>query len=224
MAKTKLKNKEHDDCWNSIGVWGSAENRCDRLSEVIHCRNCDVFSQAGRTVFERQPPVGYVTQWRNEIANQQKENNNETTGIILFRLLDEWFAFPAALLQEIAEQRELHRVPHNDNPHIAGVVNIGGEINVCYSLASLMGVGRLVKEENVYQRLMVVKVDGERYIFPVSEISGLTHYGKEEILPPPATLGSEKSSFVNGIYTFQNNQVAVLDIEQVCRALGGAIT
>ena len=149
MVKRKTISKEHNDCWNTIGVWSSVQEKCERLAQVVHCRNCDVFSQAGREVLERKPPGGYVTQWRNEIAHQQEEKDATLTGVMTFRIGDEWFAVTARSLQEIAELRTIHRVPHNDNPHVAGIVNIGGEVDICYSLGNLLGVKRQEKNDSV---------------------------------------------------------------------------
>ena len=57
-------------CWRRIGVWGSERPRCIELEKVVHCRNCAVFAQAAREVFERRlqtsvsapmPPLSAVT-------------------------------------------------------------------------------------------------------------------------------------------------------------------
>lgn len=224
MVKRKVTSKKYNDCWNKIGVWSSASEKCERLSQVVHCRNCDVFSQAGREVLDRRPPGGYVTQWRNEIAHQQEEIDKSLQGLMTFRIGKEWFAVPAKSLQEIAELRIIHRVPHNDNPYIAGIVNIGGEVDICYSLGNFLGVDKYKNESNVFQRLMVINYYGDRYIFPVSEISGMTRYGESDVLPVPSTLGGEKSSFVDGMFVSNKTHIAILNIEQICLSLGGIAT
>lgn len=222
MAKRKATKKKHNDCWNTIGVWSSVPEKCERLSQVVHCRNCDVFSQAGREVLERTPPGGYVTQWRKEIAHQQGESDTTLTGVMTFRIAEEWFAVPAKTLQEIAEQRTIHRVPHNDNPHVVGIVNIGGEVDICYSLGDFLGLSKQANVINAYERLMVVIYNGDRYIFPVNEVSGMTRYGEADVLPVPATLGGDKSSYVDGMFVMGKTHIAILNIEQICQTLEGA--
>lgn len=219
MAKKLMKAKKYNDCWNTIGVWSSAPEKCERLLQEVHCRNCDVFSRAGREVLERNPPGGYVTQWRKDIAEKIVKSDPGLTGVITFRLGNEWFAISAISLQEVAELRKIHRVPHNVNPHIAGIVNIGGEIDICYSLGNLLGVEKGGNQERSYQRLMVLNYQGHRYIFPVSEVSGMTRYGDADIVSAPSTLGSEKSSFINDIILFDRKHIAVLNVDQVCNGL-----
>lgn len=219
MAKRNKKN--HEDCWNKIGVWSTSPEKCERLLQVIHCRNCDIFSKAGREVLERNAPGGYVTQWQKEIAHQKQEISELTHGVMMFRIGNEWFAISAGSLQEIAELRKIHNVPHNENPNIRGVVNIGGEVDICYSLANLLEITKHEDGEGNYQRLMVISYQAERYIFPVSEVRGMIHYGESDVLTAPSTLGPKKSSLINGIFMVDKNSVAILDADQICRTLGG---
>lgn len=220
MAKRIVNKKNRISCWNTIGVWGKSTERCERLAQVVHCRNCEVFSQAGREVLERKPPSGYVTQWRNEIAHQQEEANPSFSGVITFRLGNEWFAIQAKSLQEVARLRTIHRIPHNSNPYIAGVVNIGGEIIACYSLGRLLGVDRKDTENHGYQRLMVINYQGESYIFPVSEISGMARFSESDIVPAPATLDAERLSLIDSMVLSNKQHIAILNVDQVCRSFG----
>lgn len=219
MAKRRTKDRVYDDCWNTVGVWSTVAEKCDRLQQVVHCRNCEVFSRAGREVLEQKPPAGYITQWRNEIAHQQEKNDESLIGVMTFRIGEEWFALPAKCIQEIAELRKIHRVPHSDNPRIGGIVNIGGEVNICYSLGSLLGV-KNDKNEDTDQRLLVVNYNGDRYIFPVNEVSGMARYGESDLIPVPATLGEEKLSIVSGMIEINKKHIALLDVDQVCQLLG----
>lgn len=209
----------HQDCWNTIGVWGDVYPRCERLATAVHCRNCEVYAQAGRNVFERRPPKGYVTQWRNSLADAQQARDKAETGIMVFRLGQEWYAVPAALLQEVAERRPIHRVPHNDNPYIAGVVNIGGEVRICYSLTALLGAGEFDIAE--IHRLLVVEVDSQRYVFPVNEVSGLIRCNMDELSAPPATLAERQASLVVGICDTETNKIGVLDMHNIDQQLQG---
>lgn len=220
MAKAEVTKNRLNDCWNTIGVWSTAEDRCERLNEVIHCRNCDVFSRAGREVLERNAPGGYIAQWQKTIAAQEEGSKSALPGVMIFRLGDEWFAVSAQSLQEIADKRVIRRVPHNENPHIAGVVNIGGEIVVCYSMAELLGVDRREDAQNSYTRLMVVACFDEKYIFPVNEVMGMTRFLEEDVLPIPATLGEEKSQFIEKIFLHDNKHITMLRIENICQSIG----
>ena len=57
IAETDALGTAIDDCWNRIGVWGTETPRCPKLEDVVHCRNCEVYSAAGRLVLERRLPL-----------------------------------------------------------------------------------------------------------------------------------------------------------------------
>ncbi|HTJ92190.1 MAG TPA: chemotaxis protein CheW [Pararobbsia sp.] len=40
-----------DDCWNRIGVQG--DRTCERLTDVVHCRNCSVYAHAAMSLLDR---------------------------------------------------------------------------------------------------------------------------------------------------------------------------
>lgn len=221
MAKKLNQVNKYHDCWNTVGVWSGSAKKCDRLEQVIHCRNCDVFTKAGREVFERQPPAGYVVQWQNEIRHQQNLTDKGIASGMMFRIMDEWYTISSDSIVEIADQRTIHRVPHNTNKYITGIVNIGGEVNICFSLAKLLGSGDAGEENNVYHRLIVIKSDDQRFIFPVSEVLGIMKYKEDTIIPPPSTLDKVRKTYVRGVYKYKDIQVGILDIDTICRALEG---
>jgi len=57
-----------DDCWNRIGVEGEGDHSCIQLKTVIHCRNCPIYSSAGRGLLEREAPPEYLDEWTDILA------------------------------------------------------------------------------------------------------------------------------------------------------------
>lgn len=219
MAKAS-KNNIVRDCWNIIGIWASVRT-CDLLDEYVHCRNCPVFQHAGRSVFELSPPAGYMTQWNKELATEQKEAKQGDSGIVVFRVSGEWYAFSAKVVEEIASYRHIHRIPRNENPYLLGIVNIGGEINISYSLASILNVNNAktaeaTKTENEVKRLVVVKVKERNYVFPVDEVKGLARYYRHSLINMPATIESHKSNLLLGLTENDGLQIAVINETELC--------
>lgn len=222
MKKRTTKNNKNDNCWSTIGVWGNAQEKCDRLGEVIHCRNCDVFLMAGRGVFESRPPVGYLTQWQKEISIKKEERKKGDIGVMVFRLGKEWLALPVEYLQEIVEEKKVHKIPHNEGVYILGIVNIGGEVNTCYSLMNLLEIDENTdKNDSELRRLIVMVINGDRFVLPVCEISGLARYSSSDLLPAPATLGEKMGTYLVGMFQIENRQVAALNVEQIYRGFEG---
>jgi chemotaxis-related protein WspD len=178
-----------------------------------------VFSNEGKRVLDRVAPVGYLKEWRKTLAAKKINNKVDNKSVLVFRVNDEWFALPSGCLHEITEKRTIHRIPRNNNSDICGVVNIGGEVRVCYSFESILGVNNPsteIQENNVIStsRFIVVVLEGHYYVFCVEQIFGLSWYDKSEIYPVPTTLVHEGAKMLSGVINHDKNKVAVLDVEK----------
>ena len=224
MKKILKKGGSVDDCWNTRGVWSNVDDKCERLVEHVHCRNCPVFSSEGKRVLDRLAPVGYLKDWRKTLAIKKKDQAVDTQSVLVFRVSDEWFALSAGCLHEIAEKRAIHRIPRNINTDIAGVVNIGGEVRVCYSLKSILGISdpRDVDDKNksiATGRFIVALLGNQYYVFFADQISELSLYNDAEVLPVPATIKYKGKNFIAGVIRHNKNNVAVLDADVFQRNL-----
>ncbi len=216
------------NCWNTIGVWSRARKKCDKLAEYVHCRNCPVFLEIGHSVFERVAPSGYLSQWRKEISEKEVFDNLKENSVLIFRVGHEWFALPSAVLGEIANERTIHRIPRNMNRFISGIVNINGEIKVCYSLSELLGLSRVSgenKKEDKHKprRMVVIDLDEKDYVFLVDEVKGLYLYGDSDLLPVPSTLDANNALLLLGSINQFGHQIAIFNISKFQEKLEGAV-
>jgi chemotaxis-related protein WspD len=206
-----------DRCWKRIGVWGNEEPRCPRLEEVIHCRNCDVFTQAGRNLLERALPEEYKDEWGSILVKKKGEEPVGAIAVVVFRIESEWMALKAGLFAEIIDDVSIHTLPHRKTPVLLGLVNVHGEIQLCVSLKNLMNLedapGERYGAEKAKKRLMVVSKDGEQWVFPVNEIHGIHHFNPSLLQNVPVTIAKCKSTFTEGIIKWEEKHVALLDHE-----------
>ena len=149
-----------NDCWNSIGVWSKSGASCERVKDVIHCRNCEVFIAAGRLIFERESPLAYQQENLSLLAATENPVDQDTIGVIVFRLGNELFALPSGVFELITESKHIHRLPHMKSPYIKGVVNISGEVCLCHSFMAVLDVDANADEpattnQHVYKRIVV---------------------------------------------------------------------
>jgi len=204
------------NCWNTIGVWGSEQPRCTKLKEFIHCQNCDVFHAASLSAYERPIPEDYRVEWTEVLAGKKKVAATDAKTVIVFRIGDEWVAISTSLCKEISHMMKVHRLPHNKSDVLRGVVNNSGEISICFSLGSLLGIDKseqIFREENhtVYARMIVMNFAGRNYVFPVSEIKGLLEYRQVDKAPPPETLSASSASYMNGVIRWDDAIIGCLD-------------
>jgi chemotaxis-related protein WspD len=207
-----------DRCWKRIGVWGNEEPRCPKLEEVIHCRNCDVFTQAGRNLLERALPEEYKDEWGSILVKKKGEEPVGAIAVVVFRIESEWMALKAGLFAEIIDDVSIHTLPHRKTPVLLGLVNVHGEIQLCVSLKNLMNLEDEPDEkkwgvEKPKKRLMVVSKNGEQWVFPVNEIHGIHHFNPRLLQNVPVTIAKCKSTFTEGIIKWEEKHVALLDDE-----------
>lgn len=210
-----IDTQKIDDCWNSIGVWRSSDVKCKKLDEVIHCYNCDVYSNAGRTLLNRPAPTGYREDWTAILAAENKSKENNLQSAVVFRLGIEWLSLPVNLINEITLLRKIYDIPHNKNKKIRGMVNIRGELIICMSLGNLLGVEKPdevhADEEHSINRLITIKEKNGQIVFPVTEIDGIIHYDKAKLTPAPDTIRKSDMSFIEGMTIVKNKNIGCID-------------
>jgi len=208
------------DCWNQIGVQGNRS--CVELKEHVHCRNCPVYSMAARTILDREPTEAYRPDW-NQTAVPTVANGH-TESVLIFRIGSEWLALPTTIVQEVAELRPIHSLPHRRTDILLGLANVRGELLVCVSLDRMLGIepepdkhrdsGRAEQ-----RRLLVMRREGVRAVCPVDEVHGTHRAQSRELKEAPATVAKGASSHTKALLPWRERSVGVLDARLVFLAL-----
>jgi len=221
---SEIKSPSQVSCWNTVGVWGNQAPRCEKLNDVIHCRNCPVYCEAGRKVFEKRIPEGYIEQWTRIISGDVEPVSKLSQSIISFRLSDEWFSLSTRNFVEVSQIKSIHKIPHKTSDLILGVVNVGGAVRLCFSLSFLLGVenddAKRSNPRGVYKRYLVVQISDTDYVFPVDEVGGVYRYDPEELKQVPVTIEAEKAQLLLGVLDIAGNKVACIDADKISRAFG----
>jgi len=216
-----------NDCWNHIGVEGTGDRSCVKLQTVTHCRNCSVYSTAGRSLLEREAPPEYIHEWTEIVAKTQPAESiapangaivqsTETISIIIFRLGGEWLALPVHLLQEITQPCVIHTLPHRSNELFMGLVNIRGEILLCISLGLLLELypdSSPLQNSLISKRMMVVASAENRWVFSVDEVCGVHRFPIAELQSTPVVISKASEAYTKGVIPWQGHQVCYLDAD-----------
>ena len=205
---------EVDDCWKRIGVWGNKE--CPELPHCLHCRNCEVYSRAGRQLLDRKLPLGYLREWTKLLAKPEEKLLPGRVSLLVFRLGPEWFALTTSLFVEVMEVRDVHSIPHRTNPVLLGLINVRGEMQLCVSIGKLLGVDKdfaatATGGARKKTRMLLASMDGACLAFHVSEACGIHLYHPSELQSLPATLSKETRAYSKGLLPWEGHHVAVLD-------------
>jgi chemotaxis-related protein WspD len=217
-----------NDCWNQIGVKG--DRSCLELETHIHCRNCPVYSAAGRGLLEREAPSGYLEEWTKLLAESQSipsrserqktaiQQSQRSLSVAIFRLGDEWLALPSKLFKEITSPTSIHTLPHRSNDLFLGLANVRGEILMCVSLFNFLSINSTANSTVkmspvVYQRMVVVEVDGYSWAFAVDEVYGVHRVREQDLRPAPATISRSEDSYTISTINWKDKRVNYLDSE-----------
>jgi chemotaxis-related protein WspD len=226
MQKSIVSNQLNvQDCWNHIGVEG--DRTCPELKAVIHCRNCPVYSAAGRSLLEREAPPDYLYEWTNILAKAQVDEFEEqssraivqsaqTISVIIFRLLGELLALPVRLLQEVISPCVIHTLPHRSNELFLGLVNVRGEILMCISLGNLLNLevtADSLTPPSLFssKRMVVVASDEDRWVFTVDEVCGVHRFQQTELQDIPVVISKATEAYTKGVIHWQGQKVNYLD-------------
>jgi chemotaxis-related protein WspD len=233
LIETLTKN-----CWDEIGVGG--DRSCGELKTVTHCRNCPVYSDAGRGLLDRQVPPDYLNEWTEVLAKTQQgaiaqtsTETDETVSVMVFRLGEEWLAVPVKMLQEVTPLSTVHILPHRSNALFLGLVNIRGEILMCVSLKHLLDLEQTTEKQAATsaskstskstEQMVVIAKDGERWVIMVDEVCGFHRFHQREMHAPPVVIAKSTQAYTNGVIHWQGHPVNCLNVNLLFHTLNRRI-
>ena len=209
-----------NDCWNKIGVWGDQSPRCERLKDLTHCHNCEIYSQAGSQLLSRPAEESYLSEWKNNLSQQRKNTNISLKSALVFRMGDEWFALESKFVKEITHCDKHHSLPHRKNKVLRGLVNVHGELLLNVSLGYLFKINKSeTQSKYTHERYIVINDNEESFAFPVTEVREIIHYNMEDVQATPSTIKKDTSCFINGIIRHESTDVGILNSDLVFSAL-----
>jgi chemotaxis-related protein WspD len=215
-----------DDCWNRIGTWSTDAEKCPELKHFVHCRNCQLFSEAGRRLLRTTPPEDYRSEWTKILSAEKKLSTINVKAAFVFRAGSEWLALPAHLIQEVVKMGPIHSIPNIGSKVIRGLVNIHGRLQICVSIGRVLGLEKLIISEDELdpehissERLVVVLQDNHLVAFPVSEVKGIIRYTQEMIKDLPVTVSGSKAVYTMGILQLAGKDIGLLKDKPLFKTL-----
>ena len=213
-----------DDCWNRIGVWSRAAERCPELTRFIHCRNCPTYSSAGRRMLNRPATQEYRQEWAKILAEGEKRDYADTQSAFIFRAGTEWLGLASYLIREVVDMGSIHSLPHMSDQILRGVVNIRGKLEVCVSIGGVLGIEREEGEPSqstvkIPERLIVAIQESKVVTFPVSEVMGVVRFRPDAVKDLPVTVSGAKAYYTKGILCLDGRDIGLLKDKPLFRTL-----
>lgn len=202
-----------DDCWNRIGVAG--DQSCPKLQQHIHCRNCDVYAMAAQRNLQRAVGDDYKKDWAAHFRRAATDTQTLDASCLVFRIGREWLSLPTRLFVSVAPHATPHRLPHRSGRGLTGIVNVGGTLYPCMSLAELLGIddseGEAASNRHTFARLLLLQWEDQAYALPAADLHGILRYASATVQAPAATINKGLSRFLSGVIAHEDMHIGVLD-------------
>jgi chemotaxis-related protein WspD len=208
------ETKQIDDCWKRRGVWSKSANRCLDLNKYGHCRNCPIYSQAGRFLLDRPLTDEYRQELITLFQKSAPEKEGKSKSAFVFMAGGDWLALHSELIVEVVNIGPIHSIPHKNSRIFRGIVNIKGRLQLCISIGGVLRNNkryRKVRGVPTAERLIVASKDEQIVVFPVTEVLGSFRYKPSMLKPLPVTVSGAKAVYTNGILSIKGKDVGFLD-------------
>ena len=214
-----------EPCWSRIGIDG--DGSCPELKTAVHCCNCSVFTDAARGLFDRPIMDEYREEWTTRLLAEAETQKRSTHSVLIFSLQSEYLALPTTVFSEVTDVRAIHRIPGAPSKFLLGLVNVHGELHLCASLSTLLGIE--AAESSAVPaaskaRMLLMQRGHEAWVFPVDEVHDVYRYNDESLHSLPATVERSPLRFSRGTLEWQGKTVGRLDETAVFDALKGSMT
>ena len=218
MNREHARARANERCWSSIGVMGG-DGSCPELREHAHCRECSVITIAADQLLARMPedpPGAEALTARHTHGERPPIDGAGMLSVITFEVGGQYLALEAARVVEVSATRPVRRVPHRTSPVFAGLVNVQGKLEPCFSLGAMLGLPPTVEPGE--PRLLVVGDDVRRCAFHVYR-PALQEADSGGVGAPPATLSAALESHVRGILRLGDRPWSWLDADRLLTSL-----
>jgi chemotaxis-related protein WspD len=203
-------------CWQQIGVWG--DRTCPELPKVTHCHNCPVFAAAGRRFLDVPSPSDYLDEWTTRLGTSDDANGGEELSLLVFRLGEEWLALSVNVLVEVTPYRTPHRIPHRGG-FLEGLINIRGELHLCFRLDLLLGIERNVDKAKDRSRLVIINHDADRWAFVTDDVDQVHRLTAQTLTTAAPTLSRAATKINKGVFNLRGHSAGLIDEVKLFQAI-----
>ncbi len=210
-------------CWRKIGVY-AGDHSCTRLREVVHCRNCDVFSAAARSVMLRE-----VDQLEEAVASQPERAPGGRSALLL-RIGGLRIGLPVSRVIEIAADAPLRRVPHRTGRAVAGLTNVRGQLHLTLVPEHLFGLEmratavQTKPEKHARPRIVLMSaIVGAPVALRADNVMGVHGFALDTLGPIPEALPVPLAECATAIGSFEGKHYLLLDDLKFADILAKAI-
>lgn len=168
-------------------------------------------------LLDRDVQEDYRDEWTRLLMRQKEEMRQAPISVVMFRLQEQWLALSTDAFKEVCEVRPIHTLPHRSNNLLLGLVNIRGQLRTCVALDKMLEIEEVEDlhrtNEAVYQRLVVLEDQTDRWVFPADEVHGISHFEQSDVHNVPVTVSKSTANFLKGMLEHDGKHMGFIDEE-----------
>ena len=184
--------------------------------------------KSANSLLDRTPPAELIEEWTADLASPKNFSEAEDLmAVIVFRCNQQWSALSAHIFDCVCTPRPIRTVPLRTGDAFRGLVNIDGELSLCVSLPTILGIA----DEGEYQtgllttrRLCLIRCERERVAFEVDELLGHRSIPRNSFTSVPENLAGNSNSYTESYCTLEGKLIALLNINKLSASLRGALS
>ena len=181
-------------------------------------------------LFDRPPDISYLEEWTQLLAHPaEKTEENKETSIVVFRLSNEWFSLSTLIFSEISVQHVINPIPCQKNSLLLGIVNLKGQLRICFSMQELLGIKKETKTfrkkilSSHYPRLGAISDGSSLWTFPIEEVDGIYQFDLSTMSNVPVNVLNSKENYLKGAITLNEKKIYIISEELLFQSLRSKI-
>ncbi|MFV2066345.1 MAG: chemotaxis protein CheW [Pirellulales bacterium] len=176
-------------------------------------------------LLDRELSPGQLDENTARVGQPMGTEPRKVARVLVCRLHGETLALPATDIDRVAHVAIVHRIPHRTNRVVRGIVNMGGELQLCGSLADLLGMTARADEasDDQRQRMVVLGRGRNRWSFLVDEVFGVAVYRLDHVRRPPMTVENARDCFVEAVISTTDRTATLLKTDRILSGFRAAL-
>lgn len=163
---------------------------------------------------QEQIGLDKILSLRREASAEIVNVDEPTVKLVIFELDKQWFAFYGEHIREILAGTSVFFVP-GCPPSLEGVINVRGDIESVIRLHEMLHIPSGGDHITVNSSILLGRGGGMSSGIRVDRVVDVIDMPQSSILSPPATLPDHMRALVLGVFCFQEQPVAVLELDKI---------
>ena len=149
-------------------------------------------------------------------SEETEDVNLAQIKLVIFTLLDSYYAFKGEHIKEILPVSKISMVPGVPD-FILGVINVRGDIESVININDFIGLHE--QDADKTNNIIIAEGEGIRSGILVGSVEDVMDFREDAIQPPLSSLNEKIKQFVIGETDYKEKSVTVLNVSEIFKSI-----